>query len=183
MRKTISTFRNIFIDPFDADISQIHIEDIAHSLSLQCRFNGHSARMWSVARHSINVASQLKREGYNKEEQLAGLLHDASEAYLCDIPSPIKRRPEMEFYRKAEDDLMGLIFSKYKLRYPLSDAVLQADNDQTMSEVYVGRYTFESYPHQDKIDFLKLFSELYGMTITANASPIDTVFIPKQRDL
>lgn len=62
--------------------------DIAHALSLNCRFNGHVSQFYSVAEHSVLVAL-LCRE-LELGDPFEGLMHDATEAYLTDVPSPIK---------------------------------------------------------------------------------------------
>lgn len=59
--------------------------DIAHSLSMQCRFNGHTNRFYSVAQHCYLVADLVPAE-----HQLAALLHDAAEAYVGDLVRPLK---------------------------------------------------------------------------------------------
>jgi hypothetical protein len=69
-----------FLDP---KIDEISIEDIAHALSNVCRFTGHTKRFYSVAEHSCLVSALC-------DNRLEGLLHDASEAYMSDLSSPLK---------------------------------------------------------------------------------------------
>lgn len=83
--------------PLDPRAEDICIADIAHALSNLCRFTGHVKQFYSVAEHSCHVANvigeECKRLGRSKDMpqlMLAGLLHDASEAYLCDLSGPIK---------------------------------------------------------------------------------------------
>jgi len=64
--------------------------DISHSLSLITRFCGHTRFFYSVAQHSIMVSEMMKQDGLSPEEQAAGLLHDAHEAYVGDVPTPMK---------------------------------------------------------------------------------------------
>lgn len=92
-------------------------EDIAHALSMICRAAGHFKHFYSVAQHSLNCMREACARGYGKRICLAALLHDASEAYLCDVPSPLKK--ELDDYRKIEKKFENVIWKKYKL-YPLS---------------------------------------------------------------
>lgn len=85
---------------------EIDIEDIAHALANECRFGGHTSSFYSVAEHSLLVATLLP-----KELALHGLLHDASEAYLRDIASPIKQH--LENYQDIEFGLMSTIWDKF----------------------------------------------------------------------
>lgn len=64
--------------------------DIAHALSLICRFNGHCTRHYSVAQHSLLVADIVESQGHGPEIQLLALLHDAAEAYVGDMVRPLK---------------------------------------------------------------------------------------------
>jgi len=102
----IRTFTGKYINVFEPDPELIDIEDIAHALSHQCRFGGHLRHFYSVAQHSI-VCCRQAQEGH----QLAALLHDASEAYLLDIPSPIKKR--LPDYQAIEARLQEAIEAKF----------------------------------------------------------------------
>ncbi len=84
------TFRGQEVTPGRLDPSQVRIEDIAHALSLLCRFGGHTDVHYSVAQHSLLVVRILERIGAPAGAQLAGLLHDAHEAYIGDVPTPLK---------------------------------------------------------------------------------------------
>lgn len=74
--------------PFDPKPDEVSILDIAHALSQQCRFSGHTKKFYSVAQHSVLVARQIIN--WDSRFALKGLLHDAPEAYLIDLPTPIK---------------------------------------------------------------------------------------------
>lgn len=70
----------------------IHVEDIAQALSMQCRFNGHCLSFYSVAQHSIHVA-ELYEESYPPQNDgiMFALMHDAPEAYIGDVVTPLKQ--------------------------------------------------------------------------------------------
>lgn len=107
---------------FEPTLDMICIEDIAHALSNQCRFGGHLPEFYSVAQHSF-ICSQKVGDEY----KLQALLHDASEAYLLDIPRPIKQR--LRNYKEIEEKLMTLIGEKFGVKYPLEKPVKQIDNE------------------------------------------------------
>src|SRR5207248_1122404 len=86
--------------------SAISIYDIAHALSNTCRFGGHVREFYSVAQHS-NMVSELLSG--NDEISLKGQLHDAAEAFCCDLPSPCKARCNGE-YSQIEKEAMGAIY-------------------------------------------------------------------------
>ena len=110
----IETYRGISFWPLDVQVNEIDLEDIAHSLSQQCRFNGHTKYFFSVAQHSLNVAALIRDvEKAGPKVQLMGLLHDASEAYICDIPRPVK--PFLTNYMTIEDEVMNKIWEHFKL--------------------------------------------------------------------
>lgn len=90
--KAIETYSGLFFDPLDPRPEQIALRDIAHGLSNICRFGGQCRGFYSVAEHSLGVAGHLCfNEGESARFQVLGLLHDAAEAYLGDVPTPLKR--------------------------------------------------------------------------------------------
>lgn len=116
----IRTFTGIYFNIINPTEDMICIEDIAHSLSMQCRFAGHLPVYYSVAEHSIRC-----HEVSSPENKLAALLHDASEAYLLDIPSPIK--PHLNNYKEIENKIMKLVAKKFGFLYPLVQEVRDID--------------------------------------------------------
>jgi hypothetical protein len=116
--------------PKDPEGSVFDIADIAHALSLTCRFAGHCNRFYSVAEHSVLVAQLAESSGAG----LWGLLHDASEAYLVDIPRPIKYLPEMAGYRALESRTTAAILESFGLRGPEPATVKEADRLMLRSE-------------------------------------------------
>jgi 5'-deoxynucleotidase YfbR-like HD superfamily hydrolase len=101
------------VDPTALLPEDIRIHDIAHSLSNQCRCTGHSPQFYSVAQHSVTVASLIEKAGHGVGVQLAGLLHDASEAYWGDVASPTKNRPEMRWYKEQEAACSKLLLKHF----------------------------------------------------------------------
>ena len=125
----ISTFTSTKFYAFDPIVDDIHIKDIAHALSMICRFNGHCKFFYSVAQHSIGVQQILKGFGYDAQIQLYGLLHDASESYICDIPKDIKRN--MPEYKGIEKNIQDVIWKAFNLPQPSEEVyqvVKSADN-------------------------------------------------------
>lgn len=116
----IRTHSGRYFDPFNPDPALIEIEDIAIGLSRIPRFAGHTKRFYSVLSHSISVWAMVP-----KEHHMAALLHDASEAYIFDMPSPIKSR--LPDYKKLEFGLMSAIAEKFGFQYPLHPEVAAAD--------------------------------------------------------
>jgi hypothetical protein len=116
----IRTYTGIYMNVFEPTLDMICIEDIAHALSMQCRFGGHLPVFYSVAQHSV-MCSKLANQDY----KLQALLHDASEAYLMDIPRPIKQR--LSNYKEIEASLMALIAEKYEFDSVLSKSTKAVD--------------------------------------------------------
>jgi uncharacterized protein len=109
----IQTFSGRKFHPLSARAEDVDIRDIAHALSLKCRFNGHCRYFYSVAEHSVRVSRML--EGQGSRQAMWGLMHDAAEAYLADLGGPIKRMfhvhdgKQIETFEQAEDRLLVVI--------------------------------------------------------------------------
>jgi uncharacterized protein len=108
--------------PLDPEPGDIDILDIAHALSNQCRFSGHVRTFLSVAQHSVAVARLCP-----SSDRLWGLLHDAAEAYLVDLPRPLKALPEFSPYRAAEAAVMRAVCVRFGLPEAMPESVHRAD--------------------------------------------------------
>lgn len=127
----LHTFTGRQFFPLSPRLADIRIEDIAHALSMQCRFGGHLRSFYSVGQHSVLV-SQLCAP----EDALHGLLHDASEAYLMDIPRPVKHLPVMAAYRQAETVLQAAILRRFAVRAGMPATVKRADDALLINEAH-----------------------------------------------
>jgi hypothetical protein len=112
MSPWIQTASGLKFPLLDIDPEAIVIKDIAHALSMLCRFNAHCLKFYSVAEHSVHVS-------YEIEPRLAllGLMHDAAEAYLGDVPSPLKG--ELRDFKCIEERLIVAIGERFG--FPLPD--------------------------------------------------------------
>lgn len=120
MSPWIETVSGISFEFLEPKPEQIDIEDIAHALSMTCRYTGHCREFYSVAEHSSLCSLLLP-----PELKLAGLLHDASEAYITDVASPIKAH--LSNYQAIEDGIMEVVAKKFGFEYPLHPAVKYVD--------------------------------------------------------
>jgi hypothetical protein len=135
--RVIETHVGYFIDPIDPDPRAFALSDIAWALSNMCRYNGHTKRFYSVAEHSLLVADLLRKWGHGKEAALQGLMHDASEAYLPDLASPLKRDGWGAGFREAEERLMSLLSARFGFPWPMLRAVIEADITLLWCEAHV----------------------------------------------
>lgn len=153
----IRTNSGLFINVFEPKPFMISVEDIAHALSFQCRFAGHLNRFYSVAQHSVLCMRMAK------VDKLGALLHDGSEAYISDMPSPIKAR--MPEYKIIEDVLMTAIAEKFGFKFPLSEEVKNIDREILLLEWYHlvanDNKNFECWtPEKAKFEFLESYFKL-----------------------
>lgn len=124
----IKTFTGKYLNVFEPRPEDICIEDIAHGLAMQPRFGGQLPEFYSVAQHSVMVANLCWGQ-----HKLAALLHDASEAYMADIPSPIKKR--LRGYKKVENVLMKAIADKFGFQFPFDQQIKDADREMLIVEM------------------------------------------------
>ena len=112
--------------PLDPRAEDVRIDDIAFALSNLCRFGGH-VPFYSVAQHSVLVAGVLIDSARSHLDPRIGLLHDAAEAYLVDVPRPIKR--QLSIYLEAEDLVLQAIGERFNLVLtPMAPPVKAADD-------------------------------------------------------
>jgi len=110
----------------------ICIEDIAHALSMICRWTGHTKWHYSVAQHSWHCSMLLD---YDVELALEALLHDAAEAYLGDMNRPLKHYTDAgPAYQKVEAVVEEAISRKFGVRFPMPEIIKQADTQMLYAE-------------------------------------------------
>lgn len=175
----IMTRSHKMFDPLNPNVSLIDITDIAHSLAMLCRANGHFRSFYSVGMHCVNCAREAMARGYSRKVQLACLLHDGSEAYLSDVTRPVKQ--ELPKYKEIEEPLQNTIWEKFlgepltaeeeRLVFLIDDDILEnefpalmgAKLKETVPQLQaVPKFEFESF-EQTRQEFLTLFRQLGGV--------------------
>ena len=157
---TLETVSGKKVNVSNPDPNTIDISDIAWALSRMPRFSGHTIPYvpYSVAQHCIRVMKELAPHG--PEIQLYGLLHDAAEAYINDLPSPVKHIPEIHaVIKKLEDKLMLTIYQALGIRPPTEEEeaiVKLADKNQQAVEAYNFMYSRGSDWNLPKVSFKNL---------------------------
>ena len=148
-----TTYKGIEIDLTNPDVTDVTIEDIAHSLSLLCRWNGTSENFFSVAEHSVMVAELLP-----PSSRLGGLMHDSEESILGDNISPLKEIvPELV---TIGNELRTKIIDKFDIYYDHM-LIKRADREQLKWEynnVIIGKKKGLSPKAAERL-FLRKFKE------------------------
>ena len=176
----MQTFTGRAFWPMDPRPEDVCIEDIAHALSMQCRYAGHCRVFFPVAQHSLLVARHLP-----PELRLWGLLHDSPEAYLVDVPRPVK--PFLRGYREAEDRVMDAIVQAFGLRPErmpdevkrVDTAILADEARQLMApspmpwhlpEPPLGIKIGPMQPAEARDEFIRVFHELDDLRASEKAA-------------
>jgi hypothetical protein len=112
----IETYSGVKFYPLDPRPEDVKLEDIVHALSHQCRFGGHCKQFYSVAQHSLMVSRILKAMGAGPLVQLYGLIHDFAEAYVIDVPRPLKQLiPQL---KEIEEKVFTVILEAFDISKP-----------------------------------------------------------------
>jgi 5'-deoxynucleotidase YfbR-like HD superfamily hydrolase len=200
---TILTHAGRYVDPLALRPEDVTIEDIAHALSNQCRFSGHVSEFYSVAEHSVRVARRVDslrnwtKTGF-PEVALYALLHDASEAYLVDMPRPLKYNTEFgRLYREAEDRAMDAILAAFGVKpddidetdTKRADLVLLATEVRDLMPPWHEWACLDGIvelddriapwsPAEARREFLAMFASLYSAAVDAGHVNVDAPLRP-----
>jgi len=130
MAQLMRTVSGRMIDVERFEVSAFDPRDVAHSLSMQCRFNGHTKRFYSVAEHCLYVADLCHGAGVDAE--FWGLMHDAAEAYIGDVTRPMKSlAPRLD---EVEVKILHTIAKACGLSWPAPTVVWASDNRMLAAE-------------------------------------------------
>lgn len=126
----ITTYSGAKFYPDDMNISDIPIEDIAHALAHNCRYNGHVERFYSVAEHCVAVGLCVP-----EEDRFAGLMHDVCEAFMPDMPRPLKGC--IPGFDEFEERLEKAVADAFEIPWPLPESVRYVDKNIVKDEALV----------------------------------------------
>lgn len=127
MKTYITTYTKKHFSVMEPTMEDIDISDIGHALTMLTRAHGHFSQFYSVAQHCLGCAYEAIEREYSTLVVLACLLHDGSEAYICDIPRPIKQ--QMPEYIEAEKKIQAMIYEKFLGR------ALTAEEEKQVKEI------------------------------------------------
>lgn len=137
------------IRPLDPAPEKIELEDIAHGLANVGRFAGQGKEFHSVARHSVHVSREAMERGASRETQRYALVHDAAEAYLSDVPGPVKK--SLPGYKHAERRIDEAVVDALGLASGEIERELVGDADRVVGE-YELSVMFPEAEHEEPPD-------------------------------
>jgi hypothetical protein len=153
----IQTVSGRRFNPLEPDPGEVDIGDIARALSHQCRFGGNCRTYYSVAQHSCLVADLVEECGGDPDAVLWALLHDASEAYLVDLPHPLKHRSALgALYAEVEDRLQTAICEHFGLPPEPPPLLKQVDRALLATERRAVSQVLWDWPELDGVEPLDL---------------------------
>jgi len=162
---SILTMSGKLISLYNPQVDKICIEDIAHGLGNLCRFGGQVSKFYSVAEHSVHCCRIAP-----DHLKLVALMHDATEAYLIDLPRPIK--VQLAQYRDFEDKLAVAIFERFGLDIDLLAEIKSVDNHMlTVEAFHLMRQDGEfNWPEcQDKKMYLPCWNPEFAKSVFMDA--------------
>lgn len=166
MRAVISLVNGKFFDLCNPNPKLIKIEHIAGSLSKICRFNGQVHKFYSVAQHCCFCTYLARKNGMDKEFQLATLLHDAAEAYCGDVIKPLKnilgqvyKDIETKLEQSIEEKFCVSILNRYN-EIKIYDIMAYKKEKILKDPILYTTFTCWG-PKKSEREYIKLFKELY----------------------
>jgi 5'-nucleotidase len=152
----LQTVSGRFVNPLDPDLEQIDIQDITRALANTCRFGGHCRSFYSVAQHSVIVSELVEQRGGDPEDVFAALMHDAAEAYLGDMPHPLKHRSALgEAFKQAEKHLEQALQTRFNIKSGVPE-IKRADRALLATERRAFSTEDWHWPELDGIEPLEL---------------------------
>jgi hypothetical protein len=124
----VETYSGEQFDLFDPEPDRVRLSDVAAGLAHTCRFGGQCVRFYSVAHHSLHVSREVAGAD-DPRLQLLGLLHDAGEAYVGDVPRPLKTR--FDEFERLEEAILDAVWTALDVAPPTEaewERVTRADD-------------------------------------------------------
>jgi hypothetical protein len=131
---SIQTFSGVIFYPLDPRVEDINLVDIAHATSHKARFTGHTRKFYSSCEHQVRVSRYLASIGASIMDQFIGLHHDDSDAYLPDVPTPLKILPEFQWFREIEHNVQSLCYEKFGCKITDYSPIKNADKVLLLTE-------------------------------------------------
>lgn len=168
--------------PLDPREDEIDIADIAHGLALTNRFTGQSKWPYSVAQHCCLMSEYVFHKTKSRLQAKRALLHDAAEAYICDLPRPFKQF--LPAYKAVEDHILTKLEYKFNIDKIITPEIKEWDNDMLVTEARAlmnGEHWWEGSGYPDPIEglnihswtwrqaeaiYIDMYEELYGESVS-----------------